>query len=128
MPLRHHPLVAWQRADDLFTKLRQLTLRSFPQFERYELGSQPRKAAYSVPANIAEGYGRRHWRQRAHFLNIGEASLAEVTYCIHAAHRLGYLGDAIVNTLNDEANRVGAPLVGLIRSIRKEKSTAGIDE
>ena len=109
MPLRHHSLVAWQRADDLFIKLHQLTLRSFPQFERYELGSQLRKAAYSVPANIAEGYGRWHWRQRMYFLNIAEASLAEVTYCIHAAHRLGDLEDAIVNSLNDEANRVGVP-------------------
>jgi four helix bundle protein len=41
------------------------------------LGSQLRKAAYSVPANIAEGYGYGHRRDRLHFLNIAEASLAE---------------------------------------------------
>ena len=118
MPLRHHSVVAWKRADDLFIKFHQLTLRSFPQFERYELGSQLRQAAYSAPANIAEGYGRRDWRQRVYFLTIAEASLAEVSYCIHAAHRLGYLGDAIVNTLNGEADRVGATGLALPRVVR----------
>jgi four helix bundle protein len=62
--LRHHSLVAWQRADDLFIKLHKLTLHSFPAVERFELGAQLRKAAYSVPANIAEGYGRRNVRER----------------------------------------------------------------
>ena len=78
MPLRHHSLVAWQRADDLFIKLHQLTLQSFPGYERFELGSQLRRAAYSVPANIVEGFARRYRRSRLHFLNISEASLAEV--------------------------------------------------
>src|SRR5437870_4295684 len=91
--LRHHSLVAWQRADDLFIKVHKLTIQSFPSFERFELGSQVRKAAYSVPANIAEGYGRRHKRDRLHFLNIAEASLSEVAYCVHAAWRLKYISD-----------------------------------
>jgi len=120
MDLRHHSLVAWQRADDLFIKLHKQTIQSFPSFERFELGSQLRKAAYSVPANIAEGYGRRHWRDRLRFLNIAEGSLAEVTYCIHAARRLGYFGADALKELNDDANAVGAPLVGLIHSIRRE--------
>jgi hypothetical protein len=52
---RHHSLIAWQRADDLFIKLHQLTLQQFPAFETFELGSQLRKAAYSAAANIVEG-------------------------------------------------------------------------
>ena len=116
--LRHHSLIAWQRADDLFIKLHKLTIRSFPSFERFELGSQLRKAAYSVPANIAEGYARRHRRERLHFLNISEASLAEVSYCIHVAVRLGYLTEALSKDLEKDLNGVGAPLVGLVRSIR----------
>src|SRR4051812_48272032 len=91
MNLRHHSLVAWQRADDLFIRLHKLTIQSFPSFERFELGSQLRKAAYSVPANIAEGYARRHKRDRLRFLNIAEASLAEVSYCVHVAVRLEYV-------------------------------------
>ena len=90
---RHHSLAAWQRADDLFTKLHLLTLKQFPAFEKFELGSQLRKAAYSVPANIVEGFARRSSKSRLNFLNIAEGSLAEVGYCVHVAHRLGYISD-----------------------------------
>jgi four helix bundle protein len=116
--LRHHSLVAWQRADDLFINLHKLTIASFPSFERYELGSQMRKAAYSVPANIAEGYGRPHRRERLHFLNIASASLAELAYCVHAASRLGYIKEPLLRDLEKDLNQVGAPLSGLIRSLR----------
>jgi len=78
MPLHHHTLVAWQRADDLFIKLHLLSHKSFPGFERFELGSQLRRAAYSVVANIVEGFSRRQGKDRLHFLNISESSLAEV--------------------------------------------------
>jgi four helix bundle protein len=118
MSLRHHSLIAWQRADDLFIKLHQLTMQRFPSFERFELGSQLRKAAYSVPANIAEGYARRHKRDRLRFLNIAEASLAEVSYCVHVAERLGYVTAQVSKELEKDLNGVGAPLVGLVRSVR----------
>jgi four helix bundle protein len=120
--LRHHSLVAWQRADDLFIKLHKLSLQSFPAFERFELGSQLRKAAYSVAANIAEGYGRRHARERLQFLTIAQASLAEVGYCIHVASRLGYIAAESLSDLEKDQNSVGAPLAGLIRSVSGEKS------
>ena len=116
--LSHHNLVAWQRADDLFIKLHVLSLKQFPTHERYELGSQIRRAAYSVAANIVEGFARRHGRERLHFLNIAESSLAEVGYCIHAAMRLGYVSEVIADELDREVRRVGAPLAGLVRSTR----------
>jgi len=123
LPLRHHSLIAWQRADDLFIQLHKLTIKSFPSFERYELGSELRKAAYSVPANIAEGFARRHRRERLHFLNISEASLAEAGYCIHAAWRLGYVTDPVLAELERVSTAWGAPLSGLIRST-KDSTTA----
>jgi four helix bundle protein len=70
MALSHHSLVAWQRADDLFILLHRLSSRDFPARERYELGGQLRRAAYSVAANIVEGFARRQPRDRLHFLNI----------------------------------------------------------
>jgi four helix bundle protein len=123
LKLRHHSLIAWQRADDLFVKLHVLTIKQFPAFERFELGSQLRKAAYSVPANIVEGFARRHRRERLHFLNIAEGSLAEVGYCLHVAMRLGYISSDALGELEAELNGVGAPLVGLIRSTRLMTST-----
>jgi len=118
VPLSHHTLVAWQRADDLFIKLHVLSLKQFPAHERYEMGSQLRRAAYSVAANIVEGMARRHRRSRLHFLNIAESSLAEVGYCIHAATRLGYFSETVAGELEREVRGVGAPLTGLVRTTR----------
>jgi len=61
MPLAHESLVAWKRADELFIRIHQLS-QTFPSHERFELGSQSRRAAFSVAANIVEGFGRSHRR------------------------------------------------------------------
>ena len=117
---RHEQLVAWQRADDLFVRIHQLASR-FPAQERFELGSQLRRAGYSVPANIVEGFARRSARERAHFLNIAEASLAEVGYCLHVARRLGYLEEHEYAEVLKTVNRTAAPLVGLVRAVRAKQ-------
>jgi four helix bundle protein len=116
---RHHSLVAWQRADDLFVKLHLLTREKPPAFEKFELGSQIRKAAYSVPANIVEGFARRYRRTRLHFLNISEASLAEVGI-VFTWRRLGYIDDQLLGELEKDVNGVGAPLAGLMRSTKTD--------
>ena len=115
--LRHHSLVAWQRADDLFIEIHKLAGSRFPSDERFELSTQIRRAAYSVAANIVEGFAKRSDKERAHFLNIAEASLAEVGYCLHVARRLGYVDEALYSTLDVQVRQVAAPLVGLIRTV-----------
>lgn len=118
MPLRHHNLVAWQRADDLYIHVHQLVRQSFPNYERFELGSQIRRAAYSVPANIVEGFAREYRGERLQFLSTSWSSLAEVGYCLHAARRLGYLGDDAYGKFELEVRQVASPLSGLIRLTR----------
>lgn len=118
MALSHHTLIAWQRADDLFIKLHQLSLKGFPAIERFELGSQLRRAAFSVAVNIVEGFARPAGRARVNFLHISQSSLAEVGYCIHVAQRLGYLSESVASALETQIKQVGAPLAGLIRSER----------
>ncbi|PYR41280.1 MAG: four helix bundle protein [Acidobacteria bacterium] len=123
MSLSHHSLVAWQRADDLFLTLHRLSLKVFPAFERFELGQQLRRAAFSVAVNIAEGFARPQGRARLNFLNISQSSLAEVDYCIHAARRLGYISEQLEEELKTAMKQVGAPLAGLIRSERAKMLT-----
>jgi four helix bundle protein len=118
MSLRHHSLVAWQRADDLFIKLHRLSLKAFPGYERFELGSQLRRAAFSVAVNIVEGFAKPAGRARLNFLNISQASLAEVGYCVHVAVRLGYLSETEASDCEVAIKQVGAPLAGLIKSER----------
>ena len=118
MSLSHHTLVAWKRADDLFVKLHQLSMKAFPAFERFELGGQLRRAAFSVAVNIVEGFARPTGRARVNFLNISQSSLAEVGYCIHVARRLGYFSESVAGEFETEIKQVGAPLAGLVRSER----------
>lgn len=119
MSLPHHNLVVWQRADDLFVEIHQLTHKRFPREEKYELSSQLRRAAYSVPANIVEGTQREHSRESLHFCSIASASLAEVGYGLHAAKRLGYLLPAEYDHLEMKLKMVAAPLRGLMARYRR---------
>jgi four helix bundle protein len=117
MAMRHENLVAWQRADDVFIGVHKLTRTHFPPEERYELSSQIRRAAYSVAANIVEGFARRSLKDRAHFLNVSESSLAEVGYCLHVARRLGYIDDALYSKFDIRVRQTGAALTGLLQSV-----------
>ena len=116
MTLPHHSLVAWRRADDLFVTIHALS-RLFPAIERFELASQLRRAAFSVPVNIVEGFGRYSRAERLHFLQTALASLGEVGYCIHAARRLGYISETDSQALELQIRQVSAPLRGLMKAL-----------
>lgn len=128
MALAHHTLVAWQRADDLFVRLHQLSLKVFPPFEQYELGGQLRRSAFSVPVNIVEGFATKYRKRRLNFLNVAQASLAEVGYCVHVARRLEYIDEKTALDLDLEIRQTFAPLSGLIASerLKFKAETAGV--
>jgi four helix bundle protein len=111
----YRSLVAWQRADDLFIRPHRLTLTQFPAHERFELGSQLRRAALSVPANMVEGTARSNGRERRQFLRIAWSSLREAGYYVHVARRLEYISEQVQLELESDIRRVAAPLLGLIR-------------
>jgi four helix bundle protein len=120
MSLPFHKLVVWQRADDLFIEVHHLTLQRFPREERFELGSQLRRSAYSVPANVVEGSARESPRERLRFFSIASSSLSETGYGLHAARRLGYIDEATYVELEVRVRQVAAPLNGLIRSTKRK--------
>ena len=82
-------LKVWQRSHALVLRIYEVT-RIFPTDERFGLTSQLRRAAVSVPTNIAEGAKRQSARDFAHFLNIAEASLAETDYLLLLARDLHF--------------------------------------
>ena len=126
----YQKLIVWQRADDFFIAVHRATHECFPKDEKFELGTQIRRSAYSVAANIVEGNSRDSDREKLRFFNYASASLNETGYGLHAAHRLGYLSDEAYEELQMQLNAVGAPLYGLIRKKRavlaaKVAATAG---
>jgi four helix bundle protein len=121
MAAPYRNLIAWQRADALFLEVHRVTLQHFPAFERFELGRQIRRSAYSVPANIVEGNARQRPTESAQFFNIAASSLSETGYGLHAAHRLRYLDDITYKRLERMVREVGAPLHGLLDHVRQGK-------
>jgi four helix bundle protein len=97
-----------------------LTKERFPRDEKYALSAQLRRAAYSVAANIAEGYTDRSNKWRLRYLRIAVGSLAEVGYALHLAHRLQYLSASEYAEIEKQVSGAAAPLHGLISTVRSE--------
>lgn len=110
---------AWQLADDLTFNVYQAS-RTFPREELYGLTSQVRRAASSVPANIAEGANRSSKKEYLHFLSIAAGSLAETRYFLHLLQRLGYLSGPDYQQLVTQATETSKVLSGLVTAIEQE--------
>lgn len=102
---------------DLVTRIYTAT-QLFPKDERYGLTSQMRRAAVSVPGNIAEGKGRLTDRDRAHFFSQARGSLLELETQILIAERLNYLGEGESDSLIQLSADTGRMLNALLDSIR----------
>ena len=85
-------LDVWKKAHQAVLSVYVLT-QQFPPEERFGLSVQMRKAASSIPANIAEGYGRRSPKEKAHFYTISTGSAEELKYFLILSKDLGYLKD-----------------------------------
>lgn len=125
MQLKHYQqLIAWQKAIALVSELYSAT-KSFPRDEIYGLTSQLRRAAVSVPSNIAEGQGRATRGEFVQFLCHARGSLCEVETQIIIATNLHYIAPDRSVALSDRITEVGRILNGLIASLqRKTVSTS----
>ena len=117
MPIKNYQdLIAWQKAMDLAETTYRLT-RDFPREEQFGLTSQMRRAAVSVPSNIAEGQGRRSDPTFHHFLSIAHGSVRELETQTLLAHRLGFLKLSGRDELTNAASEVGRLITGLANSL-----------
>jgi len=110
----YRDLVAWQQAMDLAVDVYKLT-KDWPREELYGLTSQARRAATSVAANIAEGYGRDNLGSYLQFLRIAQGSLKELETHVMIAERIGIVESA--SSLLAQADTLGRVLGGLIRKL-----------
>lgn len=106
-------LIVWQKAHAFVLGVYRMTAE-FPKHEIYGLSSQFRRAAVSIPANIAEGFRRKGSPDKARFLNIAQASLEECRYYLILSHDLEYHGG---DTLADLATEVSKLLTAYERSL-----------
>jgi len=119
-------LVVWQKAIELVIEIYRATSQ-FPREEMYGLTSQLRRAAVSIPSNIAEGQGRATKGEFIQFLGHARGSLCEVNTQILIARRLGFLAPELEQHLTSLSNEVGRILNGLLTSLggTRRKLTTG---
>ena len=115
-------LQVWQRAHLLVLDLYRET-KGFPFHERYGITSQMRRAAVSIPTNIAEGCGRRTNPDFRRFLGFATGSLSEVEYLIMLTYDLGYITENRYNTLITEVIELRKMLVTYSSRLIEDKRT-----
>ena len=112
-------LRVWQEAMRLTTEVYQRSAQ-FPRHELYGLSQQMRRAAVSVPSNIAEGKGHRSDKEFVHFLLHARGSLLELQTQLLIAEELRYLSETEALNLLGMAEKVGRALSGLINSMSRK--------
>jgi len=117
MGQNYRELKVWQRSMELVRDDYQVT-KAFPKDETYGLTSQIRRAAVSVPSNIAEGQSRHSHKEFMRFLSASRGSLSEVETQIMIAQMLGYIDKATTDRSLESTAEIGRMLNGLYESIR----------
>jgi four helix bundle protein len=116
MLTNYKELKVWQRAYRLCLGIYKLT-KAFPKDEQYNLTSQIRRSAVSIPSNIAEGYGRRTTPDYIRALYIAYGSNCELETQIMLSGDLGYIGEQNLDSLREDIREVERMLKALIRSL-----------
>ena len=112
----YRDLVAWQKGMELAQKV-YLATKEFPAEEKYGLVAQMRRAAVSVPANVAEGFGRGRKAEFRRFLEVGRGSLFELQTQAELARRLGWIKGPGLTSMREVMRELDAVLAGLLRSV-----------
>jgi four helix bundle protein len=115
----HRDLIAWQKAMELVVCVYKLS-KNFPKEELYGLTSQSRRAAVSIPANIAEGQGRRSKTEFRQFPGNARGSLLELDTHLELALRLSYLSLNDHAIVQEQLREVGRIMNGLLRSLTSD--------
>jgi len=110
----HEKLDVWNKAVDFVIEVYRKSER-FPKEERYGLALQIRRAAVSIPANIAEGAARQSKKEFAHFLSNAQGSSSELETELLIAYRLGYLDHGDYTKMREALDAIGRMMVGLSR-------------
>ncbi|HEY7032103.1 MAG TPA: four helix bundle protein [Thermomicrobiales bacterium] len=117
----YHKLTLWHRAMEFADLVYDATER-WPSHEQFGMTSQVRRAAVSVPANVAEGQGRFGNKEFLHHLSIAYGSLNETETLLQFGRRRGYVDEPSLDRLMNQSGEVGRLMISLMHSLRKSIS------
>jgi four helix bundle protein len=112
----YRDLDVWKLSMDLVVEVYRVTAK-FPNDERFGLTAQLRKAAVSVPANVAEGSARSTSREYSYFASISRGSVAEMETELIVAERLGYITSDVLEPMLERTDHISRMLTNLRRSL-----------
>ncbi|WP_421773985.1 four helix bundle protein [Gracilimonas sp.] len=112
----HRDLQIWQKSMQLVTRVYQ-AVDDFPDFEKFGLISQIRRSSVSVPANIAEGFGRRSKKDFRRFLNISMGSLFELQTELEVSFNLGFLDEELFKDLYSDTREIERMMSSFISTL-----------
>ncbi|MHC1738560.1 MAG: four helix bundle protein [Ignavibacteriaceae bacterium] len=115
----HKDLIVWKKSIEFVTEVYKIT-STFPSEEKFGLVSQLRRAAVSIPSNIAEGAARNHDKEFIQFLSISLGSASEIETQLIIALNLNFISEDMFNELNLENMEIKKMLSGLIKSIKNK--------
>jgi len=113
----HKDLHVWQKSILLVTDIYNIT-KEFPKEELFGLTNQLRRAAVSIPSNIAEGSARNHNKEFIQFLYIALGSSAEIDTQLIISQNLGYITESNLKLLTEKTTDIRSMLIGLIKSLQ----------
>ena len=116
----HHNLEVWKRSLSFVTKIYKLTA-DFPADEKFGMVSQIRRAAVSIPSNLAEGAARNSKKEFINFLHIAQGSTAELETQILISRNLSFVAQSQAHPLLKELEEIPRMIVGLQRSLKSSK-------
>lgn len=114
----HRRLMVWKKAIDFVKHIYTMTAQ-FPKEEQYSIVSQMRRAAVSIPSNMAEGAARHSDKEKVNFFYMARGSLSELDTQIEICESLGYLRPGDKNASQEQMDELSAMLNGLIRAQRE---------
>lgn len=117
--MKHNDLLVWQKAMDIITEIYKVTA-TFPDEERFGLVSRARRAAVSIPSNIAEGHGRKMTGAYLNHLSIAYGSLMEWETQTQIAVRLSFISEDRASALLRQMDEIGKIIAGLKKSLSEK--------
>lgn len=118
----HENLEVWKRSIDLVIEIYEIT-KSFPAEEKFGLISQIRRAAVSIPANIAEGAARQSDKEFANFLSIAQGSASELETELLISQKLHYISAENYTKIYEELNTISRMIIGLSQKVKSRIKT-----
>lgn len=119
-------LIVWQKSINFSVHICQVLLPKLPDHEKWALADQLRRSSQSIPANIAEGYGRYYFQEGIHFAYIARGYLEETLSHLSFAKEMGYLSSTDFDSLSSDISEIRRLISGYINYLKKSKR--GINE